>query len=171
MSALKGIHINSIGEMQAYAASLAAIVKVGDCITLQGDLGAGKTTFTRALINQLTDKEIGVTSPTFNLSQSYEVMLEDRSLATLWHFDLYRIEDVSELDELGMEDALEAGVTVIEWPEIILEKLPQERISIVIEFGESSQGRDLILEVPSPQVRQRIEEAGLYAGYDHQAPA
>jgi tRNA threonylcarbamoyl adenosine modification protein YjeE len=95
------------------AEDIAMVLKPGDCLTLQGDLGTGKTTFVRAAVRALMDQgTLEVQSPTYTLSQTYEM---DRFAIT--HLDLYRLEHPDELRELGLEDTLDNGVTLIEWPE------------------------------------------------------
>lgn len=154
------MRVFSVEETQALAEKLANLLTVGDCITLQGDLGAGKTTFVQSLIRTLSDHQVGVTSPTFNLLQTYDVTLENGEATSIWHYDLYRIENEEELLELALEDALEDGVTVIEWPELILHALPDSRISIVIDFGECIDGRDISF-TSHGEAAQRLEDAGL----------
>lgn len=139
---------------------LAKIIRVGDCVTLQGDLGAGKTTFVKRLINELTDDPVAVISPTFNLLQTYDVQLLSGDDATIWHYDLYRLESEDEIPELGLEDALANGVTLIEWPELVFDWLPTERISIVIEFAEGRNNRDVRF-IASGKVEARLKQAEL----------
>jgi tRNA threonylcarbamoyl adenosine modification protein YjeE len=110
------ISLSSLADTQALAARIAARVRVGDVITLTGDLGAGKTTFAQFLIQALSQQAVEVTSPTFTLLQTYPVTLANGVACELYHYDLYRIEHESALIELGFDDAL-AGVTLIEWPE------------------------------------------------------
>jgi N-acetylmuramate 1-kinase len=107
-------------------ADLALLIGAGDVITLSGDLGAGKTAAARALIRHLADDpEIEVPSPTFTLAQSY-----DLAPFPLIHADLYRINDASELEEIGLSPLPEGVVTLIEWPERAPGALPPDRIDI-----------------------------------------
>ena len=118
------ILLPNLAATQALAASLAPQLRTGDVIALTGDLGVGKTEFARALLHAL-----GVTgdvpSPTFTLVQSYEA-----NGLLISHFDLYRLKTADELDELGWEDALADGVTLIEWPERAAGRLPADRLTL-----------------------------------------
>src|SRR5216684_6259301 len=105
-------------------ADLALLIGPGDVITLSGDLGAGKTSAARAMIRYLAaDDELEVPSPTFTLAQTY-----DLPAFPLLHADLYRINDVSELEEIGLSPLPEGTVALIEWPERAAGALPQDRI-------------------------------------------
>jgi len=107
-------------------ADLALLIGPGDVITLSGDLGAGKTAAARAMIRYLADDEtIEVPSPTFTLAQGY-----DLPPFPLLHADLYRINDASELDEIGLSPLPEGTVALIEWPERAGGALPADRIDI-----------------------------------------
>src|SRR6201992_1261328 len=107
-------------------ADLALLVGAGDVITLSGDLGAGKTTAARALIRYLADDpETEVPSPTFTLAQGY-----DLASFSLVHADLYRINDASDLEEIGLSPLPEGVVALIEWPERAAGALPPDRIDI-----------------------------------------
>jgi N-acetylmuramate 1-kinase len=109
-------------------ADLALLIGAGDVITLSGDLGAGKTAAARALIRYLAgDPEIEVPSPTFTLAQSY-----DLPSFPLIHADLYRINDPSELEEIGLSPLPEGVVALIEWPERAPSALPPDRIDIAL---------------------------------------
>ncbi len=152
--------IFSVEEMQALAVHLADIVRPGDCITLSGDLGSGKTTFIQAFIHHLSDAIIGVTSPTFTLLQTYDVTLSDGVPVTIWHYDLYRMEDITDMQELGLEDALDGDIALIEWPEIVLHQLPQNRISLTIDFGEGEHNREVTF-MAEREAKQRLQSAGL----------
>jgi tRNA threonylcarbamoyl adenosine modification protein YjeE len=100
----------------------------GDMITLSGDLGAGKTTFARALIRHLAgDETIEVPSPTFTLMQTY-----DLPQFSLVHADLYRLTDPAELGELGLDDLPQGTVVLLEWPDRAAGFLPQSRIDVAL---------------------------------------
>ena len=117
----------------ALAEDIAAGLAVGDIVALSGGLGAGKTTFARALLRALAgDPDLEVPSPTFTLVQTYAV-----GRLTVAHFDLYRISGIDELDEIGLADAAKEGVVLVEWPERAGNRLPAERLSIVFTIAGS----------------------------------
>ena len=112
------------------AADLALVLKQGDLVALSGDLGAGKTHFARAFIRALAgDPALEVPSPTYTLAQVYET----RPKVT--HFDLYRLGDESELDELGFEEAMETGLVLVEWPERAPDTLASASVHIELTDG------------------------------------
>lgn len=103
--------LSSEVETEAVGARIATLLRAGDVITLSGPLAAGKTTLVRGLIAALGHGD-EVPSPSFSIVQPYEHLD-----LPLWHVDLYRVEDQSELDELGLDDILSDGALIIEWPE------------------------------------------------------
>lgn len=122
--------------MQRLAMQLAVAIKPGDTVTLVGDLGAGKTTFARALIRTfLGDPALEVVSPTFSLVQGYQ-----GERGRVEHFDLYRLKDADEAEELGLGDAGDDVVRIIEWPDRLGGRLTGLRLEIVIE--DASDGGD-----------------------------
>ena len=115
-------------ETAQIAENLAKQVKAGDVYCLSGDLGVGKTVFTKGFAKGLGIKE-PVNSPTFTIMQIYE-----EGHLPLYHFDVYRIEDVEEMEEIGYEDYFYGeGVCFIEWAELIKEILPKDCKKIRIE--------------------------------------
>lgn len=133
-----------LAATQALGRALAPLLRAGDVIALHGDLGAGKTALARALIQALPNPSGGpagaaeeeVPSPTFTLVQTYE-----RDPAAVWHVDLYRIEERSELRELGLSEAFAEGISLIEWPDRLGGELPADALQIVLEFDPAGQGR------------------------------
>src|SRR2546423_10279067 len=108
------------------AVDVASILKAGDLVTLSGDLGAGKTAFARALIRHLAgDEALDVPSPTFTLVQTYAL-----PRFTVVHADLYRVTHAGELAELGVDEAAENAVVLLEWPDRAEDVLPAERLDI-----------------------------------------
>jgi tRNA threonylcarbamoyladenosine biosynthesis protein TsaE len=106
------VELSTIIATRALGASLAALVRPGDVIGLTGDLGAGKTELARGFLQGLLGPAAEVPSPTFNLVLTYET-----PKGTVWHFDLYRVERAAELRELGLEDAFDTGISLVEWPD------------------------------------------------------
>lgn len=141
--ALYKLDLPDLEAVTRFAATLAPHLRTGDVLRLEGELGVGKTTFTRALIAALAGTEVEVPSPTFTLVQHY-----DLPPFTLYHFDLYRIKHSAELLEIGLEQALQEGVSIIEWPEIAASFLPPESLTIRLSFAE--QGRHAELLAPDP---------------------
>lgn len=138
--------------VQRVAELIALKVQAGDVIALVGDLGAGKTTFARALIQAaLADPTHDVPSPTFALLQSYQT-----ARGPLHHIDLYRVNDVSEIAELGLEDLTQTGALIIEWPDRLTEALTDNTLNIEITDGDTPDTRTLSL-TPSATWTARLE--------------
>ena len=116
-------------------AAVAAELKPGDVVCLSGPLGAGKSTLARGLIRSLTTANEEVPSPTFTLVQVYD------GRTPVAHFDLYRLTSQDEAFELGLDEALEDGAAVIEWPQRLEGRLPPDRLDIEIAFDETGEGR------------------------------
>ena len=123
-------------ETEKFGIALASGLKPGDVVCLIGELGTGKTTLTKAIAKGLGIRQT-VTSPTFTLVQEYT---EGR--LPLYHFDVYRIEDPSEMFEIGFEEYLNGdGVCVIEWADQINEILPEDCITIRMTYGPEEGSR------------------------------
>lgn len=138
-------HIASEAEMAEFAAQLAAIAKAGDVLLLDGDLGAGKSFFSRSFINYLATQQLGKTievpSPTFTLVQTY-----DQLKPHIWHFDLYRLSSPDEAYELGLDDAVKTAICLIEWPSRLEGDLPENCLNIFFKHDDlQSRNIELLL--------------------------
>lgn len=119
---------NSEEETNEFAKSFAKTLPANQIIFLNGPLGAGKSVLARALIRALCDDDsLNVPSPTFTLLQTYET-----PSGLIWHYDLYRLKEPDEMEELSWDDALSGGIVLIEWPEK-LEHLKPAGVTIDIE--------------------------------------
>jgi tRNA threonylcarbamoyl adenosine modification protein YjeE len=127
-------------QMAEVASEIANKLSVGSVVCLSGDLGTGKTFFAAMLINKLTGKADSVTSPTFNLVHNYP-----SPKGEVWHFDLYRLKSQAEVQQLGIDDALRYGISIIEWPEIIQSILPENCVKIAIDFAKDESKRNLTI--------------------------
>ena len=122
------VTIENEDETRAFGMELAKNAVPGQVIALMGDLGTGKTLFTKGFAAGLGIEE-HVNSPTFTIMQIYE-----DGRIPLYHFDVYRIEEPEEMEEVGLDEYLEGdGVCLIEWAERIEELLPEDRITVLIE--------------------------------------
>ncbi len=116
-------------QMQILAAEIAKQAKIGDVFGLKGTLGAGKSFFAASFINALLKEKQAILSPTFNLLYSYQT-----PNGTVHHFDLYRLKNAEELENIGFFDCLKNGICLVEWPEIAQNFLPKNYIEIKIEI-------------------------------------
>ena len=110
----------TLKELKVFSKKLALITKVSDIFLLRGDLGAGKTTFARALINSLFEynkvpKPANIKSPSFPIMINYSLLNNE-----IYHYDLYRISKLHDLSEIGIFEEIEKNIYIIEWPEILL---------------------------------------------------
>jgi tRNA threonylcarbamoyladenosine biosynthesis protein TsaE len=127
-------------QLDAAAARLAKTLRPGDALALSGDLGAGKTTFVRAIVRALHGSDVPVSSPTFIFRQRYD------GTPPIEHLDLYRIDDPAEAAELGLDEAFGPDrITVVEWPERLPDLLPAGAIRIRID-GAGEEPRRLRID-------------------------
>ena len=129
---MKEIEVNTLEETKALAQRIADLLPRPSLITLSGDLGAGKTTFTKSLRKEHGVKST-INSPTFTILKSYRMA----DGAPLHHIDAYRLEGI--VQDLGFEECFDEGVCVVEWPDYIEAALPKERLNIVIKQGLEEQ--------------------------------
>ena len=127
--------LNNLDETRNWAKEFAKTLHAPQTIALHGDLGMGKSEIAREIIKTLRGENTVVPSPTFTLVQNYD---------GISHFDLYRIGDVSELTEIGLQYAIDNDITLIEWPDIAKDILPKNTIHIYIT--QNGDGRKLVIQ-------------------------
>ena len=129
-----------------HAAALGTTVLPGDVVLLSGVVGAGKTHFVRSLIQSQLSTPEDVPSPTFTLVQTYETKHGE-----IWHADLYRLTDAQEIEELGLTEAFETAICLIEWPDRLGDLAPQHALSLTIVDGDQPDARTLTAEWCDPR--------------------
>ena len=133
---------HSEAETMQFASSLASKLHIGDIIVLSGDLGAGKTKFTEGFLKyfNLSDE---ISSPTFTIVNEYK-----NKDITIYHFDVYRLDDIDEFYAIGGEEYFSTGICLIEWGDLIKDALPSDYIRICFEKDDSDENvRELKIEV------------------------
>ena len=128
------IILNNDFESRIFANNFAKTLEKSDIITFTGDLGSGKTFLCREIIRYFCGTNINVSSPTFNLLQTYKA-----PNFTIYHFDLYRLKSQHEIYELGIEDAFQNDICLIEWPQIIEIILPKPVLRVNLEIITNNQ--------------------------------
>ena len=136
--------ISSIRELEKIADKIKKILLPGDVVFLHGEIGVGKTTFARLLINGFENekklKKSEILSPTFNIVFEYEI-----KEFMIKHFDLYRLKNSNDIRNVGLSENLEQSITLIEWPELIVNK-PENRFDLFFEYAEDYNERSLIIK-------------------------
>ena len=129
----------SLKDTENLSKKISKIIKPGDIIFLYGEIGVGKTTFVRFLINHLEVEnqmnKSDILSPTFNIVYDYDI-----GKIKIHHYDLYRLKNYKDVLELGMFEISENHIKIIEWPELI-ESKPKDRIEIILEYSKLPQSR------------------------------
>ena len=138
------INISKEKETKLIAERLSKFIKLGDTLLLTGNLGVGKTTFTKYIINSLqriNRQAISeVPSPTFNITNEYQI-----KKILIKHYDLYRIKNKSELINLGFQENLKKQITLVEWPEIVKKLNIKNSISLIFKYNNSYTERYLTI--------------------------
>ncbi len=119
-----------------YAVTLGAALRPADIVLLDGPVGAGKTHFARCLIQSLLITPEDVPSPTFTLVQTY-----DTTAGPVWHSDLYRISSTSDIEELGLLEAFEDAITLVEWPDRLGSLAPTRALTLTLAQGDRDDER------------------------------
>ncbi len=134
------------------ARALAPHLNVGDVILLKGPIGAGKSFFARALILSLLITPEDIPSPTFTLVQTYEAPKFD-----IWHCDLYRLTTPYEAQELGLEDAFETALCLVEWPDRLGNLTPKNALVVSLQTTDAPQERRATLSTTDPRWNPVLE--------------
>ena len=135
------IDISKESSTAKFARKFSKVLKVGDVVLLHGEIGAGKTTFIRYLINSLEKKnkvKLGeITSPTFSILNEYEI-----KNITIRHYDLFRIKDINEIKNIGIYENIEDFITFIEWPDKIQKKI-KKKYNLYFKYNSKLNMRSL----------------------------
>ena len=127
------MQLKSLEDTQNLSSKISKIIGASDIIFLYGEIGVGKTTFVRFLINHLEAKNgikrSDVLSPTFNIVYDYEV-----GIIKILHYDLFRLKNYSDISQLGMFETSRKYIKIIEWPELI-ESKPNDRIDVLFQYS------------------------------------
>lgn len=126
----------------------------GDCLLLEGPIGAGKTHFARSLIQSLMDFPEDVPSPTFTLVQCYDV-----AAGELWHADLYRLSALEEIEELGLTEAFDNAICLVEWPDRLAELTPSHALHLALSLDPEEEEARLLTLTWSDAKWQRLVKA------------
>lgn len=146
--------LNTSDETANLAVRIGAQLRIGDTLLLQGDIGAGKSFFARALIQSLQDHPEDVPSPTFTLVQTYTT-----NVGEVWHADLYRLNDPSEAEELGLTEAFSDAICLIEWPDRLANLSPPDAIIISFTTLANDDMRQISFSGGAQALRSRILKA------------
>lgn len=138
------LQLANLAATRAFARQIAPLLKTGDVVAFDGALGAGKTELCRAIIQALGFPD-DVPSPTFTLVQVYEPTSENQTSPTLWHMDLYRLDSPEDAFELGIEEAFDTAVSLIEWPSKLGPYLPPGFLTLRLDIAEETGARKLTL--------------------------
>ena len=135
------MQLKSLEDTQNFSKNISKIISSGDIIFLYGDIGVGKTTFVRFLINHLESKngikKSDVLSPTFNIVYDYDI-----GNLKILHYDLYRLKNYKDISQLGMFETSNDSIKIVEWPELI-ESKPNDRVDIQFQYSKLIDSRKI----------------------------
>lgn len=134
-----------------FATALARFLNPGDVILLEGDVGTGKTHFARHLIQSILITPEDVPSPTFTLVQTYNT-----KSGQLWHTDLYRISSTQEIEELGLMEAFETAICLVEWPDRLGTLEPDTALTLAFQQADTEEGRHVTAKWSAPVWSRRL---------------
>ena len=156
------VYCKSEQETEQTAAAFSAFIRCRDTVLLSGEMGTGKSVFTRALAKAM-GIDGPVPSPTFTI-----LLIHDGPKEKLYHFDLYRLENEDELYEMGLDEMIppDDGIAVVEWPEICASAMPEDAVRIRLEYaGENPDERILFIDLPDEQdslaLKRRLADLGI----------
>ncbi|NNE52051.1 MAG: tRNA (adenosine(37)-N6)-threonylcarbamoyltransferase complex ATPase subunit type 1 TsaE [Sulfitobacter sp.] len=141
----------SADETARHAALLGTNLRDGDTLLLSGEVGAGKTHFARSLIQSLMAQPEDVPSPTFTLVQTYETKVGE-----VWHADLYRLTSTLEIEELGLTEAFDSAICLVEWPDRLGPLAPDDALELIFEEGETEDQRRITLNWTAPKWHKKL---------------
>jgi len=135
------MHLKSLEDTQNFSENISKKINAGDIIFLYGEIGVGKTTFVRFLINYIESKNriknSEVLSPTFNIVYDYDV-----GDTKILHYDLYRLKNYKDISQLGMFETSNDSIKIVEWPELI-ESKPKDRVDIQFQYSKLINSREV----------------------------
>ena len=133
------MELKSLEDTRKFSENISKIINEGDIIFLYGEIGVGKTTFVRNIVNYLENKnkikKSEVLSPTFNIVYDYNV-----GNLKILHYDLYRVKNYNDISQLGMFETSHDHIKIVEWPELIKQK-PKNRIDILLKYSKLIESR------------------------------
>ena len=133
------MELSSLKDTQNLSKKISRIINIGDIIFLYGEIGVGKTTFVRFLVNHLEVengiKKSDILSPTFNIVYDYDI-----GDIKILHYDLYRLKNYKDISQLGMFETSKNYIKIVEWPELI-ETKPEDRIDIIFNYSKLMKSR------------------------------
>lgn len=145
-------HLESSDATARAAALLGPLLAPGDTVLLSGSVGAGKTHFARSLIRAILLVPEDIPSPTFTLVQTY-----DTRNGSLWHADLYRIGSTDEVEELGLGEAFDTAICLVEWPDRLGALRPPNALEITLQDGAADETRNLVARWRDPKWDEKLK--------------